>query len=432
MATFKKILTYDETARFGFRATDLGFIGQTNHGYTITIFGDTFNDTPDEGHGDQDWRSPVGLRQHNADIENGIVWDNCIGGARAKQMIPYVHFGGDDGVTQIPNDIIHLPDGRYMMTCFGVRNWEPTSPGGSWTTWNSRMWTSVEPHAENWDRTWDIEGNHVNFDFPNGWEWSHFQNNTMIMFPGEPWVYIYGTNEGRWAGGGIHLMRVHWTTMWARSTYEFWGADAAGVWAWRQGGHTTPILMPTLPGNAIGELAAQVIDGRVVLSYCDGAIGAVTRTSPRPEGLWTLPKPQVTHLTAPALYAPSIHPYSHLGRAQMLLSQWTRDPLNSAVTTFYGVKQWEVDLNSIALTSGATLERTGGVVDGVVTGREGYRGHLAPQLQNLSKDDLVAVLADNADSDVSRDDIKGAVHGEIEDTRVNRGELLTRLAEAAE
>ena len=30
MATFKKNLTGDATAKFGFRATDLGYIGQTN------------------------------------------------------------------------------------------------------------------------------------------------------------------------------------------------------------------------------------------------------------------------------------------------------------------------------------------------------------------------------------------------------------------
>jgi D-arabinan endo alpha-(1,5)-arabinofuranosidase len=67
-------------------------------------------------------------------------------------MLPYTHFDGDDGITQIPNDLIHLPDGRYILTAFGVRDWNPVSAGGSWTTWNSRMWTSTDTHAENWDR----------------------------------------------------------------------------------------------------------------------------------------------------------------------------------------------------------------------------------------------------------------------------------------
>ncbi|WP_072687128.1 DUF4185 domain-containing protein [Rhodococcus marinonascens] len=420
MTRLVKTLTYDETARFGFRATDLGFTAQTNHGYCITIFGDTFNDTPDPAP-DQDWRSPVGLRQSNADIENGIIWDNAISGARAEQMLPYRHFRGD-GITQIPNDLIHLPDGRYMLTTFGVRDWANASRGGSWTTWNSRMWTSTDAHGENWVRSWDVEANHVNFDFPNGWEWSHFQNNSMIMFPGEPWVYFYGTNEGRWNGGGIHLMRVNWTSMWHRSTYEFWGADASGTWAWRRGGNTTPILIPTLPNNAIGELCAQVIDGRVVLAYIDGILGAVTRTSPRPEGLWTGPKVQVTGIAAPALYAAAIHPFSHLGRAQMLLSQWPQNPLNPAAPTiWYGVKQWEVSLEgSLMFTKNARmLEDTGNVPDGIVT-PECYRGYLTPQLQNLERKELAEVLIDLADDDVDPDCINQAVTtDEIEDTRTS-------------
>lgn len=282
MARLVKELTGpNETGRWGASAADLGYPAITNMGYTITIFGDTFNDYV----GGPGWRSPVGFRQSNPDIENGIRWDNAIGGDYAKEMIPYTHnvidakkgIGGlPDGFTNIPNDLIHLPDGRYIMTTFAVRSWgkvNPT-PGGSWATFHCRMWTSTETHAENWERTWDLEANHENFDFPNQGEWSHFQNNTMIMFPGEPWVYIYGTNEGRWKGGGIHLMRVDWRTMWNRSTYEFWGT-AGNTWAWRKGGNTTPILFPSRSDYGIGELSAQVIDGRVVLSYSDGPIAAV-------------------------------------------------------------------------------------------------------------------------------------------------------------
>ena len=60
-------------------------------------------------------------------------------------MINYQHRGtvhaGElpDGFTNIPNDLIHLPDGRYMMTTFAIRSWDPISPGGSWATFHSRM-----------------------------------------------------------------------------------------------------------------------------------------------------------------------------------------------------------------------------------------------------------------------------------------------------
>lgn len=162
MARLVKELTGpNETGRWGASATDLGFPAITNHGYTITIFGDTFVDHV----GGSGWRSPVGFRQSNPDIENGIRWDNAIGGAYAKEMINYQHRGtvhaGElpDGFTNIPNDLIHLPDGRYMMTTFAIRSWDPISPGGSWATFHSRMWTSTEAHAENWERTWDLEVN---------------------------------------------------------------------------------------------------------------------------------------------------------------------------------------------------------------------------------------------------------------------------------
>lgn len=410
MARYVKLLTGpDGTGRWGAPATDLGYPALTLHGYTISIFGDTFSDHV-SGNG---WRSPTGFRQSNPDIENGIRWDNAIGGAYAKQMIDYAHCGTKyagclpDGFTNIPNDLIHLPDGRYIMTTFAVRSWANVTAGQSWATFHSRMWTSTETNAEVWGRTWDVEANHENFDFPNAGQWSHFQNNTMIMFPGEPWVYIYGTNEGRWVGGGIHLMRVDWHTMWNRSTYQFWGQDAAGTWAWRPNGPTTPILTPTLPNNAIGEISAQVIDGRVVLSYVDGTLGAITRTSPRPEGLWTLPSVHVTQLQQPALYAPAIHPYSHLGRAQMLLSKWPTDPE-------YGVVQWEVNPSAVigldALRSGAT---TRAAVEDMpaqeIPADQKYVGQLSPDLSKLSADEQVAVLSDVADPDVDRDYLREAI-----------------------
>jgi len=66
---YVKDLTGDETARFGFRRTDLGFTAKTRHGYCVSIFGDTFDTAMPGGPG---WRSPVGLRQSNSDIQNGI------------------------------------------------------------------------------------------------------------------------------------------------------------------------------------------------------------------------------------------------------------------------------------------------------------------------------------------------------------------------
>ncbi|GAA0613507.1 hypothetical protein GCM10010174_33910 [Kutzneria viridogrisea] len=411
-----KDLTGEETAGFGFRGTDLGFTAKTNHGYCISIFGDTFDQpVPQNGTG---WRSPVGLRQSNADIQNGIRWDNCIGGGAAKQMIPYDHRDANTArnepgqvVTEIPNDLIHLPDGRYMMTTFGVRDWAIQSeggipsPGGSWRTWYSRQWTSTETHAENWERTWDLDNNRENMDFWNEGLWSHFQNNSMIMWPNEGFVYIYGTNEGRWNGGGIHLMRVPWDKMWQRSQYTFWGADDAGRWDFRPNGPSTPIIAAPSPFEAIGEISAQVIDGRVVLSFLNGARGAVTQTAPYPTGLWTAPRTHVTFAQAPYLYAPIVHPYSTLGSAQLLVSQWINPGPDSS---FYGVRQWSSSVDGRVAVRGAMAERL--VVTKDEPAHPGHQGPVSPQWQKLPVAEQIALLSDNRDDRVSREDIAAATH----------------------
>ncbi len=409
-AGFVRDLTGDATAGFGFRGTDLGYTAKTRHGYCISIFGDTFDTPLPSAAG---WRSPVGLRQSNADIGNGIRWDNCIGGGRAKKMIPYDPVDDETARntpgqprTEIPNDLIHLPDGRYIMTTFGVRDWaDPSkggipSAGGSWRTWYSRMWTSTETNAEDWVRTWNLDTNQENMDFWNSGDlWSHFQNNSMVFWEQDNMVYIYGTNEGRWLGGGIHLMRVPWDQMWRPSAYTFWGQDGSGRWDWRPNGPSTPILLPPSGQDYIGEISAQIIDGQFVLSYVNGRFGASTVVSQYPTGLWTAPRTQVSYQQADHLYSPCVHPYSTLGSAQILLSQWNAD--------FYGVRQWTASI------TGQRLARSGAIADQlVVTSQEpaypGHQGPLSPQWQRLPAADQIALLSDNTDNRVSRDDIAAA------------------------
>lgn len=414
MATFKQVLTgTGKTDQFGFRGTDLGFTAQTNQGFCVSIFGDAF-DTP--GPSDQGWRAPVGLRQSNTDIGNGLVWDSCIGGTRAKEMIPYIHYDAATArsvpghtFTEIPNDLIQLPDDRYLMTTFGVRDWgDPPhgikSAGGSWRTWYSRLWQSTDLLAENWERTRNLDTDTENMDYWNHGPWAHFQNNTMIMWPGESYVYVYGTNEGRWIGGGIHLMRVPWDKVCNPSEYRFWGV-VDNRWDWRPTGPTTPILLPTNADDPIGEISARVIEDTMVLSYVDGELGAITRTAPYPTGLWTIPKIQVTRKAAPNLYAPAVHPYSTLDDAQILLSQWTRN--SDDETTFYGVGQWSGSIAGCYAPSGSAADLL--VVTSNTPARVGHRGPLSPQLHRLPAADRIAILDENSDNDVSRRDIAAAV-----------------------
>lgn len=196
--------------------------------------------------------------------------------------------------------------------------------------------------------------------------------------------------------------------MWERSQYTFWGADGTGRWDWRPGGPSTPIITAPSPSEAIGEISAEVIEGRAVLSFLNGGRGAVTQTAPYPTGLWTAPRTQVTFAQAPNLYAPVVHPYSTLGGAQLLVSQWINPGPNS---TFYGVRQWSGSVNGRIAARGAIADKL------VVTADEpaypGHVGPVSPQWHKLPAQDQIAILSDNCDDRVSRADIAAATHAAI-------------------
>lgn len=338
MARMINVTTGDATAKFGFRGTDLGYFTKTNHGYCLATFGDTFDNPMPGGSG---WRSPVILRQSNTDLAAGLKWDNAVGGARAKQVLPYTHANKatayntpDAPFTVIPNDVVHLPDGTYLMSAHHVRSWDRHGDA-SWVTWCNRFYISREKHAENWDvakwTTPGLAGKPMQFNNDPSQEWHKFQNATFVLWDG--YLHMFGTESGRTNGGGIHLARVRWDKWHDLNAWQLWGwQDNQWTWGARV---ATAILSPTLPKGSIGEINAQVIDGIVVLAYCDFGIGAVTRTALRPDSVWTNPQIHATQLSTPNLYAPSVHPYSTLERPYMHLSQWK--------SNFYGSKFYAMD-----------------------------------------------------------------------------------------
>lgn len=335
MAQYINTTTGDATARFGFRGTDLGYFALTNHGYCMSVFGDTFdNANPKQGGG---WRSPVILRQSNRDLDNGLKWDNAVGGARAKQAVDYVHQPANVANTKqyapftiIPNDIVHLPDGTFLMSTFIVRSWERSGPY-SWVTWGNKFYKSTEKHGEDWHEATfaDLGGGRAPMVFNNDPQqgWRFFQNASLVLHP-DGYLYMFGTESGRKDGGGIYLARVRWQDWNKLFKWEFWGWTG-DKWQWGTK-QPSPILTPTLPNHAIGEVNAQLIDGVVVLAYVDYGIGAVTRTATHPASVWTAPQVHATSLTVPNLYAPSVHPYSTLEKPYAHISQW-----NSSI---YGCK----------------------------------------------------------------------------------------------
>lgn len=330
--------TGDATAPFGFRGTDLGYFALTNHGYVMSAFGDTFDNPMPGGPG---WRSPVILRQSNRDLDQGLKWDNAVGGARAKQVVDYTHQPKDVAYTKpyapftvIPNDIVHLPDGTYLMSTFVVRSWERSGPY-SWQTWGNKFYTSTDKHGENWAPATfaDLSGGKApmqfNHDTPG---WRCFQNATFILHP-DGYLYMFGTESGRKDGGGIYLARVKWQEWNKLFKWQFWGWNG-NQWQWGTE-LPSPILMPTVPNSAIGEINAQLIEGVVVLSYADYGVGAVTRTATHPASVWTDAQVHATQADTPNLYAPSVHPYSTLAKPYAHISQWHK--------TFYGCKFYELE-----------------------------------------------------------------------------------------
>lgn len=406
------VTTGDETARFGFRGTDLGFLTPTRHGYVIASFGDTFDGYP----GTTGWRSPVILRSSNRDLAAGLRWDNAVGGARANQVWDYRHVGENgtvngtnfDCFTIIPNDIIHLPDGRYMASGFRVKKWGNDGEQSMCWTLSNAWHYSDQRDGEVWHPARLADG--TLYEWPKTDPTAFlFQNVSMVMTDptgeADPYVYMFGTPEGRHTGprAGVYLRRVHWQKMWNDAEYEQWGWSG-GRWQWGRDVFPTPILKPSVPGATIGEINAQIIEGRVVLAYCDGMIGAVTRTAPRPDAVWTNPQLHATHVTAPAMYAPSVHPYSTLDAPYMHLSQWHTD--HPAAGTFYGTKFWSLDpLDAPALKNDPSSAPAVGDVTGTVDDDsvEGTTTPTCTDLSALTVGELVDVLTDN--TTVDRDEL---------------------------
>lgn len=333
----------NKTTQLGVNGTDLGYLTKTNHGYVIGLFGDTSDGAFP---GEPGWRSPVALRTSNTDLDNGIKWDNAMGGSRAKQLVPYrrdtnpATNNENAPFTVIPNDMVHLPDGTYLMSTHHVKSWDRNGRF-AWQTFCNRFYKSTQRDAEDWQATdWaDLAGNGpVQFNNDGG-AWRVFQNASLVV-DGD-YLYMFGTESGRARDGGIYLARVPWREWDRLWSWKFWGWTGQ---RWEWGAPVpTPILQPSLPSGTIGEINARVIDGVWYLSYMEFGGGdslswgaAVTRASDRPDGVWTAPQVHLTSWDSPNPYAPALHPYSTKEKAYLHLSQWTGGQ-------FYGCHLFRLD-----------------------------------------------------------------------------------------
>lgn len=400
------------TTRFGFEGTDLCFMWRNAKGYTHSLHGDTFdNHCPEPGWNGGGWRSPVSLRTSNADLLRGIRWDNAVGGARAAQIIPYRHVTepvpapAGEAFTHIPNSGLQLPDGDTVVSTFAVRDWATDPATTTWSTNFAALWVSHDPDAE-WYQPSPI------ITFPSAHPWYRFfQNQSMILWGNH--VHVFGTPAGRSNDGGIYLMRHHWAGLAVENGWEFWGYTG-GAWRWgRQS--PTPILLAadnSVPGNKIGELNAQIVQGRIVLMYTDYSIGStVSRIASAPDAPWTPAQPQVSLVVAPLHYAPGIHPLSTLADVHFGLSQWIAPGLTPPTGfVMYGVRQWHASVvGPIAPFARYASLADSGVAQAVarLSGDPGSppAGPGGDELAGVKEADRASVLADLACGEAGADEM---------------------------
>lgn len=417
-----------KTDKFTAAATDLGVMSVIANGSVIALFGDTFSDHAIGSN----WRSPIGLRTNNRDLDaNLIVWDDrpVGGGPYANKLLPYESGGSrevgqlPDGFTNIPCDMLWVPQlNKYIMTTFAVKTWNRTSAGSSWQTFHSRMWQSTEPNADKWDRTTAVDQPQFNFDFwNNGSVWSLFQNNTMFMW-GE-FIHFIGTNEGRWLNGGVHMARVHYSAVFDHNAYDFWGYYPGRGWDWGRWNAANPPLCTPLfragTGKRIGEVNAHVFNFAgtpvIMLAYTEERTGVCFRFALNPESVWTGQFPQLGHDKLNFQYAPAIHPYSNPLSGHFVISEWDGEsPAPYCVHLAKYETIWPFNLSYPAKVREemATLNPEESCVNRL--------GKLAPDFSLVDKADEYAFYDEHLSQDFNRDYLKDALLGKIDVPHITR------------
>jgi|GEM_PF-1782041 len=364
------------TDRFAVKGTDLGYLFSGGGGTWVGgLFGDTFNKPDPRGPvppGGDLWRSPVMGRTTNRDfLTRGIVWDSFVGtdesGGVAREVFPYRHIGdrgrlrsgSADAFTIIPDDAVELPDGTYLACGFRVRDWVTGATQAMCRTVGNMWFRSTDRDASTWSPA-EVTGRAagrggIALEWgPEDRRGRYFQNASLVMVPGDDHLYVFGSREGRKTGtgseaDGVCLRRAPWQRCLDPGAWEYRGFSR-GRWRWGRRVRPTPLFGPVTPGGHIGELNVRYIAGRLVLSYVDATLGAVSLTAEHPDAPWSGPTVTVARHRSPALYAPSVHPWTTDPENTYLhLSSWLSVPdmeTGEPVTVNYCTEGWEVSVVS--------------------------------------------------------------------------------------
>lgn len=246
------------------------------------------------------------------------------GNGHAAQLFNYQH-NADNGygfeVSRIPNDCIEF-GGRTYLQYTSVSNWNTDGDGS--------LMAGVA-YSDNYGVTWQ--------DYPYHWagaaqgvDQSLYMMWSFAGIAADGWLYIFskrwnGSHNNSGDGGAIQLFRIQPSDFRAGNfgAQQNW-AYLNGAWQWTTSAAPSIILS----GDNIGEFSVKLIDGVSCMSYFDVTAYAIqTRTAPRPDAVWTAPKPQITGNPSPPLpqrpnlYGGYIHPGSASAASlTLIVSQW--------------------------------------------------------------------------------------------------------------
>ena len=239
--------------QFGIGGTDLGIATDLRDGQVRYTLGDTFDQM---GVGGPGWRSPVILKdakQNLAGLNAGITFDGAVGGAYARQVLPYEHGVGFS--TVLPTDVMKV--------------------GGTWLYMHVMVigfggladvrWTELQ-YSENGGETWTHcgpQGVRQGGDFDG-----MFQMLTMEFEPETDTCYVM-TSAGLARNRGVYLWRAPAATFWNKDTWSGWGWNGSN-WGWDR---YPSNIMPA--GVTVGELNLRKVQNNWVFTYFETSTGRI-------------------------------------------------------------------------------------------------------------------------------------------------------------
>lgn len=290
-----------ETGHFASPWTDLGIPVRCPDGSILLVCGDTFDGG---GVGGPNWRSPVGLRASNPDLD-ALVVDGAVGGSSAVGLVPEGHEGG---TTAIPSDVFAIGDTLYMHLMRGV----------IYQTHHSDFWRSTD-NGETWEYLCQWPGDQYG---------GQFQQKTYAVAD-DGYCYVLSSVFNRDVPSGLLLHRVPQQAVGDPAAYEPWGY-AGGVWAWGNPPTTVDGI------RRWGEICFRAMGGRYILTWLNMEpldiraqvfalpTSDLTVTPEQPMILPTAPGQERDNLVAHP-YGGFVFPGSTFEDLRLAVSQWYDD-----------------------------------------------------------------------------------------------------------